>query len=83
MFLIFFPLEKSCFKDACTEGRCFLAARKTKAACFLSSQLDDDPGCTRMCCSTQEFSAQNFFLRATQDGHDLYGVMLNFAAQLK
>lgn len=79
----FFPLGKSCFKDACTEGRRFLAAHKPEAACFLSSQLDDDPGCTRMCCSTQEFSAENFFLRPTQDGHDLYGVMLNFVAQLK
>jgi aminoglycoside/choline kinase family phosphotransferase len=31
----------------------------------------------------KNFQAENFFLRPTQEGHDLYGVMLNFAAQLK
>ncbi len=31
----------------------------------------------------KNFQAENFFLRPTQDGHDLYGVMLNFVAQLK
>jgi hypothetical protein len=30
----------------------------------------------------KNFQAEIFFLRPTQDGHDLYAVMSNFAAQL-